>query len=279
MPLVAQFRKIFPSLVTLVLLLVSAGNSAQAQPKLRLAVRPARSGAVKVSLRCSAPSRSASTSLITLERAPQAGAFSTLAVLRTRRCTRSLSDSPGAGFYYYKATLKRRAGQVLAQRMAAVYVDQVAEPESPPQEEVPSDRTGDQADAVPLLPGQSECPADFAAQLLSEMNSARAAAGSGVLAFDARLNLAARSHAIWMASVGRLSHDGWLQTTLKFGFPGPHYSQNIWTYMRDARVIVEGLLSSPGHRNNLLNPVDSHVGIGCVQDAAGKYWGAVNHGS
>ncbi|MCB0310761.1 MAG: hypothetical protein KDD42_05985 [Bdellovibrionales bacterium] len=53
-------------------------------------------------------------------------------------------------------------------------------------------------------------------------------------------------------------------------------SQNIANYIQDPEILMPAFMESPGHRNNMINSIDSKVGIACAFDQNGKIWWAIN---
>ncbi|MBX7137137.1 MAG: CAP domain-containing protein [Oligoflexia bacterium] len=267
-----RYRKNF-----LVLLLLSAGitliaaSISEAQPRVRLRIRQSE-GIVRGTLRVIANEDrfARRRHKLSINRVA-AGRLQTVRTFRTRKTLKSFKDYvPDRGIYSYEASLDGRVSDSVS-----ILVD----PTPDPVPTIALPNPGPVNFLVPIVAPLSECPTDFVTRHLACINSARTREGLAPYELHPALTAAARTHAILMAQTGVFEHGSWLQETLDFGFTGPHFSQNIWYYISDPCAAVDALLTSPGHRANLLNPTDRHVGIGCAIDANGKLWAAENMGS
>lgn len=108
-------------------------------------------------------------------------------------------------------------------------------------------------------------------------NEARAAEGLAPLKVEAHLNASAQGHSDWMAGTGSFSHTGEggstaLERIEEAGFPltgAWQVAENLaWTSLtgaldeEEAVRMHEGLMGSPEHRANILDPDLAYVGIG-----------------
>jgi uncharacterized protein YkwD len=75
-----------------------------------------------------------------------------------------------------------------------------------------------------------------------------------------------------MASARRLSHSGWERVLRAAGVYGQTLGENVAYNYASAEKVTQSWLRSPGHRANILSASFRRIGIGCVIDAAGKYW-------
>lgn len=92
---------------------------------------------------------------------------------------------------------------------------------------------------------------------------------------DEKLMNTARAKSADMASKNYFSH-----TSPTYGSPFDQMKANGITYraaaeniamgQRSAEEVVKGWMESPGHRQNILTPGFTHIGIG--YDARGNYW-------
>lgn len=80
------------------------------------------------------------------------------------------------------------------------------------------------------------------------------------------LESAAFSHAIWMATTRRLRHSN--TGTLIKDFPASAYAENIAFGYNTLDLCFKAWMRSTGHRNNILNPLFDHIGLGF----SGSYW-------
>jgi hypothetical protein len=114
-------------------------------------------------------------------------------------------------------------------------------------------------------------------RLVALMNAQREAAGLAPLKIETHLNASAQSHSDWMADTGTLSHTGAggssvLDRVEDTGMPlvgDWRVTENVaFTTTTGAldggeiRAMHDGLMDSPGHRANILDPEVSYVGVG-----------------
>ncbi|MBD7908321.1 hypothetical protein H9659_08260 [Sporosarcina sp. Sa3CUA8] len=111
--------------------------------------------------------------------------------------------------------------------------------------------------------------------VLTLTNAERQKAGLKALQMDDKLMKTARAKSADMASKNYFSH-----TSPTYGSPFDQMKANGITYraaaeniamgQRSAEEVVKGWMESPGHRQNILTPGFTHIGIG--YDAKGNYW-------
>lgn len=111
--------------------------------------------------------------------------------------------------------------------------------------------------------------------VLTLTNAERQKAGLKPLQMDDKLMKSARAKSADMASKNYFSH-----TSPTYGSPFDQMKANGITYraaaeniamgQRSAEEVVKGWMESPGHRQNILTPGFTHIGIG--YDARGNYW-------
>ncbi|WP_342511723.1 CAP domain-containing protein [Sporosarcina sp. FSL K6-1522] len=111
--------------------------------------------------------------------------------------------------------------------------------------------------------------------VLDLTNAERQKAGLKPLQTDANLMKSARQKSADMASKNYFSH-----TSPTYGSPFDQMKANGVTYkaaaeniamgQRTAEEVVKGWMASPGHRENILTPGYTHIGIGYDQN--GNYW-------
>ena len=103
------------------------------------------------------------------------------------------------------------------------------------------------------------------------INRERRRQGAAELAWDEALAAEARRHSSRMVEVGFFSHydpeRGGLEPRLDAdGIPWRDCAENIILFKQDeddpAEVAVKAWMASPGHRENLLNPVYTLSGVG-----------------
>lgn len=109
------------------------------------------------------------------------------------------------------------------------------------------------------------------------MNDARATRGIAPLAHDARLAVLAREHSENMAAGGFFGHvgpdgRGPGQRARDAGYGFRRIAENLYTASglpaaddAFAERVVEAWIESPGHRQNMLDPYLTHVGVGIAR--------------
>lgn len=116
---------------------------------------------------------------------------------------------------------------------------------------------------------------EFEKQVVDLTNAERAKAGLSPLQIYAPLMAVARDKSEDMASNNYFSH-----TSPTYGSPfdqmksaGISYraaGENIAQGQRSPQQVVQAWMDSPGHRQNILNPNFTHIGVGFVEN--GYYW-------
>lgn len=117
-------------------------------------------------------------------------------------------------------------------------------------------------------------PVEVEAALLRLLNEARTRARLAPLAVLAGLTEAARAHCQDMADHRFVAHNSPTQGTTverlqRVGLRSGLTLENV-ARGYGPREIFDGLMASPGHRANILNPDVTHVGIGVVRDPSGN---------
>ena len=112
-------------------------------------------------------------------------------------------------------------------------------------------------------------------QVLTLTNAERAKAGLKPLQIDSKLQSSARAKSTDMATKKYFSH-----TSPTYGSPFDQMKANGITYraaaeniamgQRTAQEVVKAWMESPGHRENIMTPGYTHIGIGYDQN--GNYW-------
>jgi len=128
-------------------------------------------------------------------------------------------------------------------------------------------------------------PAVLAADALAAINAQRAAAGLTLLQLDPGLVVVAGERVEDMVQKGYFSHtspSGETFVTImdRYGVPhsvcGENIAYNNYPDSETVAVAVSTWMASPGHRDNMLNPYFTRVGIGVARDGAGmKYYTVV----
>jgi uncharacterized protein YkwD len=140
-----------------------------------------------------------------------------------------------------------------------------------------------------LDPGSTCNLANFQADLLRQINAARAAgrscgatafAAASTLAWNARLFTAAEGHSRDMATNNYFSHTGLdgrsaSRRVTDAGYVWRATGENIAAGQTDVSTVMNGWLASEGHCRNIMNPTYQDVAVACVQQAGstyGRYW-------
>lgn len=110
------------------------------------------------------------------------------------------------------------------------------------------------------------------ADILFQVNAARATHGLAPLRWNARLAEAAAMHAADLQRCRKLAHDGCDGSDLplraqRAGYAFRRVSENLALCLCDAANVVQLWLDSDGHRRNLLDPNVSELGADTRADA------------
>lgn len=127
-----------------------------------------------------------------------------------------------------------------------------------------------------VLP-QEPAPAPPLQELLVLVNAERQQAGVPPLVMDENLNQAAQRQAEDLAHRGQLSHVGsdgsTLQTRIEdTGYTWSAIGENIAMGQTSPQAVMDSWMDSTRHRQNILNPAFSELGLGYVEMAGQKYW-------
>lgn len=116
-----------------------------------------------------------------------------------------------------------------------------------------------------------------AEELLQLVNAERQRVGASPLVLNDQLTQAAQRHAQDMATSGRMGHTGSDGSTLGSRLDDTQYlwstiGENVAMGHPTAAAVMAGWMSSPGHRQNILNPAFTELGIGSAVGAGHLYW-------
>ena len=120
--------------------------------------------------------------------------------------------------------------------------------------------------------------APLEADLTRRLNAERAAAGLPALAVDGNLVSIGRIRSGDMAARGYFSHtspDGQSAFTLLdqwgilYSWAGENLARNNYPLEETVAVSIRDLMASPPHRENMLNPNYTRVGVGYAEDGSG----------
>jgi uncharacterized protein YkwD len=107
--------------------------------------------------------------------------------------------------------------------------------------------------------------------LIQLINQERQSRGIGTLSQQSQLAAAARVHSEDMACNDFVSHTGsdgslpWDRARAQ-GYNYSAIAENIFAGSSSAQSIFNGWMNSPGHRDNMLNPTYTEIGVGY------RYW-------
>ena len=139
-----------------------------------------------------------------------------------------------------------------------------------------------QASAAAVEPsGPEVCAASMdglALPVFNAMNAERARQGLSSLIAHSCATYVARKRSLDMAQLGYLSHSGsegetWSSLLGSYGvsyaWAGENIARNSYKGVDAASTAMVAFMTSPGHRENILNANFTHVGVAAVTDAAG----------
>jgi uncharacterized protein YkwD len=129
---------------------------------------------------------------------------------------------------------------------------------------------------VPGTPEADVCPAGAERSVLELMNRIRAEERARMLGLDARLQRAARAHARDLATGGGSGHRGHdgsqpADRARRAGYEWRSVGENVASGYATPSMVVDGWMTSPGHRENILEPGFRDVGIAFLE-APGSRW-------
>lgn len=133
---------------------------------------------------------------------------------------------------------------------------------------------------APPPPTTTVAPAtsNAVAEVVRLTNLERVGAGLAPLAVDATVERVAAAHSADQASRGTMSHTGSDGSDAgdrltRAGYAWTAWGENVAMGYPTASSVVIGWMGSPGHRANILNGTFTTIGVGVVEDAAGRpYW-------
>lgn len=119
--------------------------------------------------------------------------------------------------------------------------------------------------------------AKYRAAVLNLTNVARVKAGCSELKYDGALTKAAQEHTDKMAKTGTLSHrlngEDPLGTRItKAGYVWSTVGENVASGYPSPKDVVDGWLTSPSHRANILNCAFKDLGVGVKKDSSSQLW-------
>ncbi|SOE16000.1 Uncharacterized conserved protein YkwD, contains CAP (CSP/antigen 5/PR1) domain [Streptomyces sp. 2323.1] len=122
----------------------------------------------------------------------------------------------------------------------------------------------------------SSAPASGAtAQVVKLVNAERSKAGCSPLTVNAKLTKAAQDHSQDMADHKNMSHTGSDGSSpgdriTKAGYSWSAYGENVAYGYSSPESVMQGWMTSPGHKRNILDCSFKEIGVGHAQP--GDYW-------
>ncbi|MEI8239300.1 MAG: CAP domain-containing protein [Actinomycetota bacterium] len=116
------------------------------------------------------------------------------------------------------------------------------------------------------------------ADCLTRTNAERTKRGMVALKVDTRVAAAARLHSAYQARTFTMTHTGAngsnaQQRMTAAGFQSGWWGENVAAGQHDCAIVVTAWMGSLHHRENILNPHFTVIGIGAVRSANGAlYW-------
>ncbi|MEW2515223.1 CAP domain-containing protein [Streptomyces sp. NPDC046870] len=131
------------------------------------------------------------------------------------------------------------------------------------------------APAAPSSPAPTATASGVTAEIVRLVNAERAKAGCQPLTPNSTLTKAAQAHSDDMAAHRNMSHTGSDGSSpgdriTRAGYTWSSYGENVAYGYSTAQQVMDGWMSSPGHRANILNCGFKEIGVGLAQP--GSYW-------
>ncbi len=114
-------------------------------------------------------------------------------------------------------------------------------------------------------------------ELLRLVNGERQRVNAPPLVLNDKLTAAAQRHAQDMATSRRMSHTGSDGSTMRSRIDTTQYTwstigENVAMGQPTAAAVMTAWMNSPGHRQNILNPAFTEMGVGYATNAGRAYW-------
>jgi uncharacterized protein YkwD len=125
------------------------------------------------------------------------------------------------------------------------------------------------APPLPCDTAQDENTEAFALEVIELADLERGKVDAGPLTAQAQLTQAAQVHALDMACNLFVSHSGTdgsspFDRMTRFGYAFSAAAENVAAGYATPAEVVQGWMDSPGHRENVLNPAYTQIGVGYV---------------
>src|SRR5262249_33875144 len=129
---------------------------------------------------------------------------------------------------------------------------------------------------TPVAVAQQNVAKTLEAEIVRLTNVERSKHGLRTVQSNVKLRTAAVEHTANMARQNQLSHtlDGKDpgRRLRDAGYDWRTYGENIAYGYTDAQAVVQGWMKSPKHRDNILNPHVTEIGVGVLKNAQGKQY-------
>ncbi|MBE9155514.1 CAP domain-containing protein [Nodosilinea sp. LEGE 06152] len=117
----------------------------------------------------------------------------------------------------------------------------------------------------------------IAQELLRLVNAERQRVNAPPLVLNEKLTAAAQRHAQDMATSRRMSHTGSDGSTMRSRIDATGYrwstiGENVAMGQPTAAAVMSAWMNSPGHRQNILNPAFTELGVGQATGSGRIYW-------
>ncbi len=129
---------------------------------------------------------------------------------------------------------------------------------------------------------------DIERKIFRRVNGERRPYGLSALTSNDALIASARKHSKWMSVEGRFNHTGAGRTrpsdrAKAAGYPGGAGENILFTEMKGsdesiARSALKSWMDSLGHRENILNKMYLHIGVGMYRNKKGRIYMTQNFG-
>ncbi|MBE9213359.1 MAG: CAP domain-containing protein [Richelia sp. RM2_1_2] len=103
---------------------------------------------------------------------------------------------------------------------------------------------------------------DLVQQVIALTNQERANHGLGALEWNEQLFKAAQGHSQNMAHGDFFEHGDPVKRAREEGYPSSFVGENIAAGRPTPEAVMQQWLNSPGHRNNILSPDYTEIGVG-----------------
>ncbi|MFE3644580.1 CAP domain-containing protein [Streptomyces sp. NPDC059169] len=150
-----------------------------------------------------------------------------------------------------------------------------AAPAAPAAPKAPSAPSTPTATATPSAPASAAPASGATAKVVALVNSERAKVGCSPVTVNAKLTKAAQDHSQDMAAHKNMSHTGSDGSDpgdriTRAGYSWSTYGENVAYGYSTPESVMQGWMTSPGHKANILNCSFKEIGVGLAQP--GSYW-------